>query len=218
MEKFEKLLLERQKRLAPIHEAGHVIAARFCELEVVSADVHTHGNQCGLTTVVPMDAEYSKSTGFPSDKMEAFTGFNRHNFKLLAGPAAQAIYCYEQGVKTLNDFMPIQPEIWGIILEFSKDDSFCDFDERKLTHGMAFFLTETGASGDWMRMLGHFKTLPFHYFDELSTHDKRIDYLREYWGGALKLLRERWDEVIKVAEGLKREEELSGEQIESILA
>ena len=81
--------------------------------------------------------------------------------------------------------MPIQPEIWGIILEFPKDDSFYEFDERKLTHGMAFFLNETGAGGDWKRLLNHFKALPYHYFDELSTHGKRIGYLRQYWGGAL---------------------------------
>src|SRR5687768_496431 len=187
-------------------------------MKIVSADINTHENQCGLVTVVPMGADYSKSTGLPLDKEEAFIGFNRHNFKLLAGPAAQAIYCFKHGVKTLEGFMPIQPEIWGIILEFPKDDSFCEFDERKLTNGMAFFLNEMGASSDWKRVLNHFKALPYHYFDELSTHDKRIGYLRQYWGGALELLGERWDKVIKVAEGLEREGELSGDQIESILA
>ena len=141
------------------------------------------------------------------------TGFNRHTFKLLAGPAAQAIYCYEHGVKTLNDFMPIQPEIWGILLEFSKDDSFCEFDERKLTHRMAFFLNETAASGDWKRLLHQFKHLPYHYFDFLNTHENRISYLQHHWSEALKLLRERWDKVVKVAAALERERELSGEQI-----
>lgn len=218
MEDVEKILLERQIRLTPIHEAGHVIAARFCQMEIVSVDTHLRGNQCGLTRVVPMGADYSKSTGLPWDKEEAFTGFNRHNFELLAGPAAQAIYCYQHGVKTLNDFMPIQPEIWGILLEFCKDDSFFEFDEGKLTHGMSFFLTETGATGDWKTLLNHFKALPYDYFDELNTHDKRTTYLRQYWGGALKLLGEQWDKVISVSESLKREHELSGEQIESILA
>ncbi len=218
MEDVEKLVLERQKRLAHIHEAGHVIAARCCGMEIVFADIHTRGNQCGLTRVVPMGADYSRSTGLPLDRVEAFTGFNRHNFELLAGPAAQAIYCYEHDVKTLNDFMPIQPEIWGIILEFSKDDSFFELDEGKLTHGMAFFLNETGASGDWKTLLSHFKALPYHYFDELSTHEKRIIYLHQLWNAVLEFLRKRWDEVIKVAEGLERERELSGKQIESILA
>jgi hypothetical protein len=165
-----------------------------------------------------MSPTHSKFTGLPLDKVKALTGFNQHNFELLAGAAAQAIYCYEHNVKTLDDFMPLQPEIWGIILEFSKDDSFCEFDEGKLTHGMAFFLNETGATGDWNRLLDNFKALPYHYFDALSTHEKRISYLREYWSRLLELLRRRWDEVIKVAEGLERERELSGEQIESILA
>jgi hypothetical protein len=82
---------------------------------------------------------------------------------------------------------------------------------------MAFFLNETGASGDWKRLLGHFKALPYYYFDFLDTHDKRIAYLRCYWSDVLKVLRERWDEVIKVAEALKCHNELSGDQIESIL-
>jgi hypothetical protein len=165
-----------------------------------------------------MSAAYSSSTGHPNSKEEALTGFNRHNFVQLAGPAAQTIYCYDRDEKTLDGYMSIQPEIWGIILEFSKDDCFCDFDESKLTNGMAFFLNETGASGDWMKLLGHFKALPFHYFDQLSTHEKRIEFLRQYWIAALKFLRERWDEVLKVAEGLECERELTGEQIESILA
>lgn len=218
MEDFKKLQLERQKRFANIHEAGHVIAARYCKIKIVSADIHTRENQCGLTTVEPMDAAYSRLTGLPTDKVEALTGFNRHNCVQLAGPAAQAIYCYDRAEKTLNGYMSIQPEIWGIILEFAKDDCFCDFDERNLTHGMAFFLNETGASGDWMKLLGHFKALPFHYFDEFNTHEKRIDILRQYWNGVLEFLRERWDDVLKVAKALERERELTGKQIESILA
>lgn len=35
---------------------------------------------------------------------------------------------------------------------------------------------------------------------------------------ALEKLRERWNEVTKVAEGLKSGQELTGKQIESILA
>ena len=114
--------------------------------------------------------------------------------------------------------MPIQPEIWGILLEFSQDEAFCEFDERKLTHGMAFFLNETGASGDWQTLLRHLKDLPYHYFDLLRTHENRISYLQHYWGEVLKLLREQWEKVVNVAEALERERELSGEQIESILA
>jgi hypothetical protein len=80
MEDLERLLLEGQKTLAHIHEAGHVVAAGYCEMEIVLANTHTHRNQCGLTTVVPMGAGYSKATGLPLNKEEALTGFNRHNF------------------------------------------------------------------------------------------------------------------------------------------
>ena len=83
---------------------------------------------------------------------------------------------------------------------------------------MAFFFNETGASGDWERLLRHFEKLPYSYFEELSTHEKRVDVLRQYWYGALNLLRADWAKVIKVAEALKRARELSGDQIESILA
>lgn len=218
MEDFQKLQLERQKRFAPIHEAGHVIAARYVGLKIVFANIHTHGNECGLTRVVPMSAAYSRSTGLPTNKVEALTGFNRHNFKLLAGAAAQAIYCYDHDEKTLIGNMTIQPEDWGNILEFSKDDSFCDFDESKLTHGMAFFLTETGAGSDWITLLNQFKALPYHYFDVLNTHEKRIEYLHLYWARVLECLRERWIEVVKVAESLERERELTGDEIDSILS
>lgn len=218
MTDFVKLNLDRQMHLAHIHEAGHVIAARYCQMEVVSCDIYTHGNQCGLTRIVPMSAAYSISTGLPLNKAEAFTGFTRHNFELLAGPAAQAIYCYENDEKTLNAFAPVQPDIWGILLEFSKEDCFCDFDEESLTHGMGFFLNETGASGDWKTILNHFRTLPYHYFEETDTHDKRINYLRALWNGVLELLRKQWDDVIKIAEGLKFHKKLSGAEIEKLLA
>lgn len=82
---------------------------------------------------------------------------------------------------------------------------------------MGFFLTETGASGDWSTLLQQFKALPYDYFEEFSTHEKRIDYLRQYWDGSLEVLREQWDEVMKVADALRCETELSGDQIESIL-
>ena len=65
MENAETLSLERQKTLTPIHEAGHVIGAKFCEMEVVVANIHTQGNQCGVTTVVPMGADYSKINRSP---------------------------------------------------------------------------------------------------------------------------------------------------------
>ena len=215
---FEELVFKRIMDLAHIHEAGHVIAARHCEMEVVSSDINIHGNQCGLTKVVPMSADYSISTGLPKDKKEALTGFSRHNFELLAGPAAVAIYCYENDVKTLNGFTSIQPDIWGILLEFSRADSFCDFTEENMTHGVGFFITELGASGDWKTILDHFKILPYHYFDEVNTHEKRIIYLRTLWGGVLDLLRRQWDNVITVAEGLKLHKKLSGAEIERLLA
>ena len=37
MEEFEKRLFERQTELVHIHEAGHMIAARYCRLKIVSA-------------------------------------------------------------------------------------------------------------------------------------------------------------------------------------
>jgi hypothetical protein len=217
MEDFEKMNLERQKKLAPIHEAGHVIAARYLGLEVVSVDVKTRGEQCGLTTVKPMSAEYDRHTNLPLDKEEALIGFNRHNFELLAGPAAQAIYCYDNEVRTLNGFMPIQPEIWGILLEFSNDDRFFDFDGKRLSHGMGFFLVENGASGDWKKLLSHFKALPYNHFELTSTPENRVDYLRQYWAEVVAVLRERWDDVVSIAEALKWEESLNGKRIESIL-
>jgi len=91
MEEFEKRLFERQTELDHIHEAGHVIAARYCRLKIVPADIHARGKQCGLTRVEPMSAMYSISKGVPLNKAEALIGFNRHNFELLAGLAAQAL-------------------------------------------------------------------------------------------------------------------------------
>ena len=65
-ENVELGFVERQKMLAPIHEAGHAIAARYVDLEIVSVDVFEEVNgKCGNTRVLPMSAKYSKSTNLP---------------------------------------------------------------------------------------------------------------------------------------------------------
>src|SRR5687768_9452858 len=123
-EEAEKRSLRRLQEVAHIHEAGHVIAARYCQLEIVSADVHTRGKHGGLVRYASTFVDYSTSKGLPKDRNEAWTAFNRQIFQLLAGAAAQAIFLYENNIPTLNDLKSIQPETYGILLEFSNDESF----------------------------------------------------------------------------------------------
>lgn len=210
-------IMSRQIELAPFHEAGHVVAARYWGMEVVFADVLVHGNQCGLTRIIPFSFGYSKSTGLPTDKREAITGFGRHAYQLLAGPAAQAIHCYRAGVKTLNGYAPIQPEIYGLWLEFSKDEDFHIFDEDELTQAVAFFLVESGGGGDWQTILDSFEKLPYQHFDELDTHQKRVDLLHTLWFRAVEMLNSKWDDVTKIAGALKIHKKLTGDEIESLL-
>lgn len=218
MKNIEIECLERQKELAPIHEAGHAVAARYVQLEIVSVDIYEEsGGKCGNTRVIPMSAEYSLTSNLPLDPCEALLGFKRHNFQVLAGAAAQAHYLYTKNLRNLSGFMSFQPENWGIIIEFSKDDKFFEFSEEKLTSGTAFFLNETGATGDWVTLLGHFNKLPYHYFDDFNTHEKRSDYLRTLWLATLEKVREKWDDVNIVAEALKTQKCLSGDEVESLL-
>jgi len=211
-------VLELQIEHAPIHEAGHVIAARHVGLEIVSVDLGVEiSGKCGNTKVVPMGANYSISTGLPWDAKEALDGFHRHNFEIFGGAAAQVNYRYLERLLDSNGFATFQPEIWGVLLEFPNKEDFYEFDPTELTHGMAFFFNKTGASGDWQTLLKHFQMLPYDHFQDFQTHGQRIAYIRAMWAEALNLIQEQWDKVIIVANALRDKKSLTGLEVEELL-
>jgi hypothetical protein len=150
------------------------------------------------------------------DPILALTGFNKHNYELLAGAAAQAHYVYINKMQNVNGDMSFPAENWGTHLNLVNDENFFNSDPRS-DETLWFFLCETGALGDWITLLNHFKMLPFWYFPHFKTHEQRVLYLRKLWREAVLLVKEKWEEIDIIAKALGEHKSLLGDDVLNLL-
>lgn len=197
---------KRQQKLAPIHEAGHAVAAIFLGLRLTAVDVHPGPNRkCGSTRL---------GRDVPPFERSIQDEFDVRNVQLLAGAAAEAEYFLRNNIPTVQGLGPYPPENWENVLEFSANETFAaGILEHNLTPQLALFLNETGASGDWADILRHFHILPYSDHSAYSTPELRNAYIKKTWIRAVTLVRTRWNSVELLSDHLRTHKELSAVEI-----
>jgi len=220
MRGIEELTQEARNRaliLAPFHEAGHAVATLQTGIKLIQVDLFDGGvDKVGNTKIEPPSVIYYKKPPIPVSLNEALQEFEKRNFQLMCGPAAQANFLYVNGSTNPDGKKSFAPEEWTNFLSLVENQETFDVNQQ-MNQNIQHFIAATSAFGDWKEIMSNIATLPYWFAAKTESHEARQKYISELWLESVQFVKLSWQSISALAAELEIKKQLTGSDVERIV-
>ncbi len=196
-EKKARLLSEKERKITAYHEMGHALVGHFLQNTdpVHKITIVSRGQALGLTISLPTEDRY----------LTTKTALMEQIAMTLGGRAAEELVFHEVTTGAANDLERVTSIAKQMVMRFGMSEKL---GPRVLgrNHDMPFLGREMGAEPDYSDEVAR----------EIDDEIRRV--IEEGHEQALKLLREKMDDLHKISAILIERETIDREQFERLLA
>jgi cell division protease FtsH len=196
-EKKARLLSEKERKITAYHEMGHALVGHFLEHTdpVHKITIVSRGQALGLTISLPTEDRY----------LQTKTALMEQIAMTLGGRSAEELVFHEVTTGAANDLERVTSIAKQMVMRFGMSEKL---GPRVLgrNHDMPFLGREMGAEPDYSEEVAR----------EIDDEIRRV--IQEGHELALKVLREKMDDLHKISVILIERETIDREQFERLLA